>query len=60
MGSPDGTRYFRNPAGGLTTVNGLADDRVFVEHGYTELTAEEHQAAVDALPELVPAETPEG
>ncbi|MFD5570473.1 hypothetical protein [Streptomyces cadmiisoli] len=56
---PSGTRYYRNPAGGLSTYDGLTDDQVLIEHGYEELTAEEYQAAVDALSSLVPAETPE-
>lgn len=58
--TPGGARYFRNPAGGLSTITGLVDDQVLTDHGYEELTAEEYQAALDALPDLAPAESPEG
>ncbi|MFF4900434.1 hypothetical protein [Streptomyces sp. NPDC001068] len=53
-----GTRYYRNPQGGLSTYDGLDDDQVLIEHGYEELTAEAYQDALAALSD--PADTPEG
>ncbi|MDX2643492.1 hypothetical protein PV341_07865 [Streptomyces sp. PA03-1a] len=56
---PPVERYYRNPEGGLTRVGNLDDDQVLLDHGYTELTADEYQAALDAAPLVSFVETPE-